>query len=85
LRWIKTSDAKSDQIANMDRSNKTMSSHQQRSDTVGGAVAWGAAPASATVPAAWPAAVSQLAQYLDAWQRSEQGQGDPDRPARARL
>ena len=46
----------------------------QRPDTAGTVAGMGGPLALATVVAAWPAGVSQLAQHVDACQRSEPGQ-----------
>jgi len=61
-------------MATMDRSSNPQSTHTQRPDTAGTVAGMGGPLALATVPAAWPAGVSQLAQHVDACQRSEPGQ-----------
>jgi hypothetical protein len=67
----------------MDRLSKPHSTYQQRPDTAGAMASTGGGYALATVPAAWPAGISQLAQAVEACQRGEPGQGGVDRPVRA--
>jgi hypothetical protein len=55
---------------------------EQCPDTAGAMAALAGRLALATVPAAWPAGVSQLAQAVDACQRSEPGQVSAGWPVR---
>jgi hypothetical protein len=70
-------------MATMDRLSNPQSTPMQRPDTAGGMAGVGGPLVLATVVAAWPAGVSQLAQHVDACQRSEPGQVGVDWLARA--
>jgi len=69
----------------MDRLDKPHSTYQQRPDAAGNVVELDGRPAAATVPAAWPAGISQLAQHLDACQRGQPVRGGLDLPGRASV
>ena len=72
-------------MPSMDRLNKTQPAYQPRPDTAAAIVAAAERLVLATVPAAWPAGVSQLAQAIDACQRGQPGQGGLDWSVRASL
>jgi len=87
LRWINVGAGQFVQIANMGRFIGNLSTlaaaPEQRPDTAGAMAALAGGLALATVPAAWPAGVSQLAQAVDACQRSEPSQVGAGLPVRA--
>jgi hypothetical protein len=62
----------------MDRSSNPQPASRQRPDTAGAVVVMAAGFAPATVPAAWPTGVSQLAQAVDACQRYQPDQVHAD-------
>ncbi len=74
MRWIKAGAAESVHTTIMDRFCKPQAEPRQRPDTAGAMAAMAERLALATVPAAWPTGVSQLAQAVDACQRCEPGQ-----------
>jgi hypothetical protein len=86
LRWINAGAGKFVQITIMGRSianeSTLVAPSEQRPDTVGAMRALAGRLALATVPAAWPAGVSQLAQAVDACQRSEPSQVSAGWPVR---
>jgi hypothetical protein len=74
LRWINAGSIEWVQTITMDRFSKPQTGPRQRPDTAGAMAAMAERLALATVPAAWPTGVSQLAQAVDACQRCEPGQ-----------
>ncbi len=88
MRWINAGAAESAHTASMVLYPHQLSSPAQ-ADTVRNLPALPERHDLVTVPAAWPTGVSQLAQAVDACQRSEPGQGGmgwlPRAPARDYL
>jgi hypothetical protein len=82
LRWINVGAGELLQIVIMGRFIKNQSTltapSEQRPDSAGTVAATARQLALATVPAAWPTGVSQLAQAVDACQRSDPGQVGTD-------
>jgi hypothetical protein len=77
LRWINVGAAELLQIITMGGFIKNLSTAApsgQHLDTVGPVAGMAGPLTLATVVAAWPAGVSQLAQHVDACQRCEPGQ-----------
>jgi hypothetical protein len=87
LRWINAELAKSVHTKTMDRFNKPRLTPTAAPDaqpsTVRNLPALAGRHDLVTVPAAWPTGVSQLAQAVDACQRSDAGQVRTDWLARA--
>jgi hypothetical protein len=77
LRWINAGSADLFQELTMIRLNRLQSASEQRPEATGETAAGGRL-VLATVPAAWPAGISQLAQAVDACQRYQPGEARTD-------